>query len=557
VSDAAAGPALGAPSSRHTREAVGVAILLAAALALGSVARDALVGAFNDDGVYVALGKALAEGSGYRSVYLAGAPVHLKYPPLLPGILALLWQTGSLAAVQALAITLATIASAAAGGLLWWLARGRLGLAAPAAAFFVAGPFLLDSATQYFTLIISEPYFLLGWAGALVLAQRLHDAPPAAGVRAGAALGLVAAATTLARTQGVVLVATLPALLLLRRETRRAGIACAAAALLPLVLWVLVRAAATAAGPLPVEPDESYGGFVGGAGAFVANAMAAAWWNLRAYPSVFRDYVVPWPAAGTALLVAGVVLTGAGGWLLRRRAPAVVATVAANAALVLVWPFTQDRLLLAILPVAGVLAAAAATHAIQGWRRPARLAAAGAFALVALAAGARQLAIRRDAGDAVQAGRAPRESRGTPRYALLQSSVHLHAMSRWVVASTVPAARLFSVLPAGVFLYTGRQGASIDPAESPFVRSVFAEPGRYVARRAVTDRIGVIVADHPRGRAMAEVRAIGERCPDAVGLAGGTGPVFFALRLEDPCLGAVGAGVSSMGPAVGVSDVSR
>src|SRR2546429_7909408 len=43
-----------------------------------------LVGAFNDDGAYVALGQALAGGVGYRLIYLVGDPVAGEDPPPPP-----------------------------------------------------------------------------------------------------------------------------------------------------------------------------------------------------------------------------------------------------------------------------------------------------------------------------------------------------------------------------------------------------------------------------------------------------------------------------------------
>src|SRR2546428_14099485 len=61
-----------------------------------------LVGAFNDDGAYVALGKALAGGMGYRLIYLVGDPVAVKYPPGLPLLIAVPWKLfGTLAGVRA------------------------------------------------------------------------------------------------------------------------------------------------------------------------------------------------------------------------------------------------------------------------------------------------------------------------------------------------------------------------------------------------------------------------------------------------------------------------
>ncbi len=59
------------------------------------------VGAFNDDGVYAVLGQAIAEGRGYVSLHLAGAPIHPKFPPVFPLILAACWKlTGSIEGVQ-------------------------------------------------------------------------------------------------------------------------------------------------------------------------------------------------------------------------------------------------------------------------------------------------------------------------------------------------------------------------------------------------------------------------------------------------------------------------
>src|SRR5207247_10718453 len=51
-----------------------------------------LVGAFNDDGAYVALGQALAGGVGYRLIYLVVDRVEVMYPPGLRLMFVVPWK---------------------------------------------------------------------------------------------------------------------------------------------------------------------------------------------------------------------------------------------------------------------------------------------------------------------------------------------------------------------------------------------------------------------------------------------------------------------------------
>ena len=70
--------------------------MLAAGLAVGGVALAvmprALVGVFYDDGIYLALARSLAEGHGYRLLYLPGSPGAVHYPFAYPAFLAVLWS---------------------------------------------------------------------------------------------------------------------------------------------------------------------------------------------------------------------------------------------------------------------------------------------------------------------------------------------------------------------------------------------------------------------------------------------------------------------------------
>src|SRR5688500_11956345 len=46
-------------------------------------------GVYHDDGIYVATGKAIAEGNGYHLVNLPGEPPQTKYPFLYPVVLSI------------------------------------------------------------------------------------------------------------------------------------------------------------------------------------------------------------------------------------------------------------------------------------------------------------------------------------------------------------------------------------------------------------------------------------------------------------------------------------
>src|SRR5690606_22372664 len=154
------------------REAAAVALVLLVRPPLAPEPRP-VVGAMNDDGVYVALGKAIAEGRGYRSMYLPGDPVQVRYPPALPAVLAVLWRVGgSLDAVVSLALTLNAALLAGTAALLYGFGRTRLGLHPGLAIAFAVAPFFLDAALLYSRLVLSEPYFTAGRAVALVLGQR-------------------------------------------------------------------------------------------------------------------------------------------------------------------------------------------------------------------------------------------------------------------------------------------------------------------------------------------------------------------------------------------------
>src|SRR3989442_930609 len=328
-------------------------LLVAGVVFLAHVALRAagriLIGAFNDDGAYVALGKALAGGIGYRLIYLVGDPVAVKYPPGLPLLIAVPWKLfRTLPIVRATIGLLNPLASGAAAGMIWWIGRRKLGAAPAVLALCAIGPFFLDAVIQYFNIPLSEPYFVCGWATALLLAYRMADAPPgAARPSLAVALGLVLALTVLFRTAGLVVLA--PGLGPRARERRPR------------------RDAAVCAGGAP---------------------------------------------------------------------RALVATVAAVLAPVLLWPYAQGRLLLPILPFAGLLAASTLQLSVTRGSVMSRRLAYALLGVVALTAAVRQVALRRAAEAALPSGAPPPPENASPLYLLAGNSRYIFGVVGWVRADT-------------------------------------------------------------------------------------------------------------------------
>src|SRR5574341_139109 len=136
---------------RLLQECLGVAAAVVAVYLLLRGSALFLVGAYNDDGAYVMLGKSIADGTGYHLTYLVGSPVAVKYPPGLPGLLAIPWAWGgTLAAVRATVAILNPLACGAAAAVIWWIGRRDLALSPAPLAVAAIGPFLLDQAIQYY-----------------------------------------------------------------------------------------------------------------------------------------------------------------------------------------------------------------------------------------------------------------------------------------------------------------------------------------------------------------------------------------------------------------------
>lgn len=531
------------PSIPLSREIVAVSLLVSLGLLLFGTADGLLVGSFNDDGVYVVLGKSIAEGAGYRSLHLPGAPVHAKYPPGLPLLLSLFWWLGgSLPNVVVLAqlANLAVVGGTAA--LSWWYGRTVLRLSAFPLALFGLGPFFLEPVLHYNSLILSEPYFLLCWLAVLVVYARLSrmDAGRAAWGPAGV-LGVLLAAATLFRVQGIILTAAVLVLLAVQRRGLHVWLVCAASSMAPVLAWSVIHRTLLARGPVSNHPDElSYLDWVqaqGDAGPLVV-AIRAVGQNVVDYARILAQYTSAsaWVGSAVVFALASVVVLGI--WHARRRDLALAGTLLAMVGIVLFWPFTQDRLVLSILPVAGLAAAAGVDVVLGRLGGRSRRIAFVALGLLALALGVEQIELRRVVRESAEAGRWP--TRSSASFVSLLNSQYIATVSQWLTVNGRPTDIVLTEFPAGVYLHTGLSAVGSTMADQDVARTVFRTPGAFLARRILEDGVTIVTMGNLSLPIARDIAAVMARCPGVLTYAGGVVgrplPVFYRVTPDERCL---------------------
>ncbi len=520
------------------REAVLAGVLIAAIYLTASLSTALLVGAWNDDGVYTVLGKSLAEGHGYHSLHLVGDPVQVKYPPGFPVVLALLWRlTGSVDGVQRLVSLLHPIVIGSVAGQLWWLGRERFGVPRILLGAFVVAPLLFDASIQYFTIPLSEPWFMLGWAGVLMTwyrpSRQAAEPPSRLAV-------LLASVTTLFRTQAIVLVVGVLAAVWLRKRGAAQRAIVTMAALGPLVAWKLLHVIMVRRGPVADLPDE--GGYLGWfAGAGIVGSLKSVALGVVSNAAKYLEQLGPYligNASGGRVLAGLLLLVLLGGALATlRRYPLLAGVALGGVAVILVWPFAQDRLLLSALPFLGLAACVSFERlpAVRNrWFAPVLGLATGLVLL-------RQVTVHREALSAF-ADRKPAPFY-SPSHLLPLTSRYLASASRWVLANTGEQDHLLIDYPAAIYLYTGRKTVPADPAESAVLSSTFQVPGRYLAHHILEDSISVVVVGIPGSPIIRDLETVRKQCPAVlswVGSESGNFPLRFRVARDEACLSGLG-----------------
>ena len=472
------------------------------------------LGTMYDDVVYVSLAKAIATGQGYHSIHLVGAPVHEKFPPGVPLVYALAWRiTGSLDGALWLGLWLTLGAIALGAGLLVWYSRSALGNGLVLTAVLVLMPVVLQRSMRYYAGAVSEPWYLLTWAAALILAdalrRRAEEGRPGT-TQTAIGLGLVLAASVTFRAQAIVLIPAILIALLLRPATRRAMAITAAASLVPVLAWRAWLAREVAVGPRATQIDQlPYTSWIplGDIGALASFIKATIVMNVPAYSKLSSRVLVGWESGkGQLLFLAATIAAALGCWLLRRRRPELVLTLVATVAVVLFWPFTQDRFVVATLPFAGLAAAFGVGWVLDRAPRWATRASLTVAALAALyvwqSTPRRMLVALRDpvARDTLVIG---------PLFQQRSAEI-----VDWVQANTSADDRILADAAGGIYLKTGRR-TSIALPEQPFTdRSAFVKPGRYVAERLLADSVSVVVLWRSFALPFArELDIVEARCP--------------------------------------------
>jgi len=191
-----------------------------AVLAVYLLRLDRIAGLIVDDAWYVLLGKALAQGNGFRLISSAASPIQPVVPPGYPALLALVFTFNPGFPQNILWLKSVSVAAMLGTGLAtgWYFLRDRR-LQAPVAIALAAAtaltPALVFLATS---TAMAECVFILGQMIAIVVVERSMRSPENAARGSVAAAAVAASATMLVRSSGLALIAAVCVYLLFARR---------------------------------------------------------------------------------------------------------------------------------------------------------------------------------------------------------------------------------------------------------------------------------------------------------------------------------------------------
>ena len=491
-----------APRALPLWAAAGAVGLVTLAIALATVS-PYTVGAFQDDGTYVILGRAIATGAGYRYLHLPGTPAATHFPPGYPALLAALWRIAPQFPANVALLLRANAVLLSVSALLGVVLARRAKLSLPwACAVGLIGAASIPPLALA-GMLLSESAFLMVLLAALLVVEKVaRGAFPVspdgtrtteAGFGVACATGVLCGLVGLVRTIGVVLVPAAVVLCLARRRWRTAMglLAGALVPLLPWQLWTLRHG-----GDLPTVMQGEYGSYAAWLGDPLrrhgsAFALAVARRNLSDLGELWALHLAPglpmfvkWTAVLASLPLLGWGATG-----LARRAPVTAAFAALYLGVVLLWPFPPFRFVWAIWMLI-VLTLVVAGVSIYESRPASRWARASRACGLVFAAGIGLLIIRYD----IKGYRL--RWWGTMQTSL---SAHRAVALTWLVAHPqLPPITMSEIEPA-IYLYTGRLGVPCNA----FNADEYIYPRDTARDRAILDAslhqftVGSVIATGP------------------------------------------------------------
>jgi hypothetical protein len=178
-------------------------------------------GRLHDDALMFVSAQGIAQGHGYRIGSLPENPYQTKYPPLFPAYLALVWHLNPKFPENLATATFFTWPWLAICLGLACLLYRQYGFSAERSLLLTAALGLSPYMALFGSMMLTEVFFTCFVLAALLLARR-------PGNSAIVLAGVAVACAYLARTAGIALVISIPALLLWKRDWKRAALFLAA-----------------------------------------------------------------------------------------------------------------------------------------------------------------------------------------------------------------------------------------------------------------------------------------------------------------------------------------
>lgn len=439
-----------------------------------------------DDAAYLLLAQELRHFS-YREVQDVLAPMHARFPPLFPVLLAIVGAPFG----DNLDVLIAFVALCSAGALLLFYdgTRRVLGdtVALPAALLLAINPAMLWMGGN---LMAEAPFVLLTMLALWALAR--EDESPRFALLAGIAVYLAA----LTRTAGVVFVVAIFGYWVARKRYRRAAL-FSSVGVLTIGAWL----AWTFAQPDP-DTRRLYIADLGLRGRdagmhFVRDMAGRIGPRLKVMLTNYIPTALSVPTvAGTAVdnagwLVATLALGGAGVVVLWRRWMGVIAFLVPYLLLLLVWRFQAGRFLTPIVPLLLLMVLGGAAWVSDRYVPKARGGLLTALTLL-LTGGA----LVRDVERAATVRACDRRNSIDSPACFSEPEREALQLARWVRDSTAPGDVFFVSKERAFFVHSGRRSINQDRGLREPPDSLAAYLRARQVRYAVVTPVGVYAREH-------------------------------------------------------------